>query len=204
MSEENKLPEPIRTGKVGRPAVPPRDEEDLKRIKAHRSRGIVKSRKSPGAISPVKRRALKEVLKTKGEVLLEPSEAARNRKIAKFVDEFIKNGGVASTAAAVAFDIKSKPQAAVFGHKLLKEVKGMANLYLDTKGASYGKLIQTAVQKMEESKSPEWWDRLMKIAGHEDFISKEKSAPVSVNIIGGQKDFLKGYIEEAVVLPDED
>lgn len=201
MSEENKLPEPIRTGKVGRPAIPVMGPEDQKKIDGHRSRGIVKNRRPVGALKLAK---VKKILKLKGTPVGTLKTMNRDKKIALFVDAFIANGGNASQAVKNSFGITSSLQASQIGHQLLKEVKGMANIYLESKGNSYGKLLDTAVEKMKESKSPEWWDRIMKMAGHEDFISKEKSAPVSVNIIGGQKDFLKGYIEEGEILPNED
>jgi len=56
---------------------------------------------------------------------------------------------------------------------------------------------------MERSKSPEWWDRLMKLAGYEDFMTKKEPA-VSVNILNAQKDILKGYVQEVDVVDGED
>ena len=199
--EEVKLPEPIRTGKVGRPAIPVMGPEDQKKIDGHRSRGIVKHRRPVGEAKLIK---VKKLLKLKGTPIGTLKTMNRDKKIALFVDAFIANGGNSSQAVKSSFGITNSLQASQIGYQLLKEVKGMANIYLESRGNSYGKLLDTAVKKMEESKSPEWWDRIMKMAGHEDFMSKEKSAPVSVNIIGAQKDFLKGYIEEGEVLPDED
>jgi hypothetical protein len=151
-----------------------------------------------------KKERLKSLLQHKGDVILEKQQVEREKKIEIFINEFIKNRGNATEAAMVAFKQKNRQVAANYGNKILKEVRGMAQIYLESKGATYGKLLDTAVAKMEESKTPEWWDRLMKIGGYEDFMTKEsKSTGVSVNIIGAQKEFLSGYIEEGEIAEEE-
>lgn len=46
--------------------------------------------------------------------------------------------------------------------------------------------MDVAAQKMMESKTPDWWDRLMKMADYADFMSKKESKPAVVNIVAAQ------------------
>lgn len=193
--------------KVGRPRKPPRSPEDQKLVDQHRSRGImrVKSKKPTlrrSHLTPRQRLMLKKTLMLKGEKVIGNPELERERRLGLFVDEFARNGGNATKAAMFAFDLTNVKSANVAGSKVLAEVKGMAQLYLESKGVTYGKLLDKAVEKMDESKTTEWWDRLMKMAGYEDFISKGAGAPVSVNIIGSQKDFISDYIQEGEIVEE--
>ncbi len=78
----------------------------------------------------------------------------------------------------------------------LKQAKGLARVYLEKKGYGYGKMLEEAAKKMKSSKTPEWWDRLMKLADYHDFISKDKSPSTAiVNVIQSHKDLTSSYIE---------
>lgn len=141
-------------------------------------------------------------------------EAKLARKVNKdsvrldiFLEEFIKNGGNATQAALKVSKTTSLASAGQIGYKLLKEARGVARMYLEKSGFAYGKLLDVATSKMMESKDPEWWDRLMKIAGYEDFLSKDKGpVPVNVNVIQTHKDLTSKYIEgeEIEEVKDED
>lgn len=129
-------------------------------------------------------------------------------KMELFLEEFLKNGGNATQAALVVFNCSSVESAAVVGHVYLKKAKGLARVIMEKKGYGYGKMLDVALQKMEEGKTPEWWDRLMKLAEYEDFMTKkESSAPAVVNVFQTQKELQDqfGFAEEAeVVSNDED
>lgn len=122
-------------------------------------------------------------------------------KVDLFLKEFLANGGNATEAATKAFGLTNRSSAAVIGARYLKEARGAARIYLEHKGATYGKLLDIALEKAEKSKNTEWWDRLMKLAGYEDFMSKGK-ADVSVNIMTAQnaKNDFTGFIEEGEVV----
>jgi hypothetical protein len=122
-------------------------------------------------------------------------------KLDAFIEEWLKNDGNATEAAMIVFNCKSRSVAKSIGSEYLKKAEGLARIYMEKEGFTYGKMIRTAGKKMEISKSPEWWDRLMKLGGYGDFISK-KEASVSVNILNAQKDVLKGYVQEVDIIED--
>ena len=122
-------------------------------------------------------------------------------KLDAFIEEWLKNDGNATEAALRVFNCKSRSVAKAIGSQYLKKAEGLARVYMEKEGFTYGKMIRTAGSKMEKSKSPEWWDRLMKLGGYGDFMSK-KEASVSVNILNAQKDVLKNYIQEVEVIED--
>ena len=133
----------------------------------------------------------------------EQKELDKINKLDLFIDKWISNGGNATQAAMEVFDCKSRAVAASVGTEYLKKAKGLARVHMEEKGYTYGKMIEVAGRKMEKSKGPEWWDRLMKLAGYGDFLSK-KDAAVSVNILSTQKDVLKGYVQEVEVIDGEE
>lgn len=124
-------------------------------------------------------------------------------KLDSFIEEWLKNDGNATEAAMKVFKCKSRAVAASVGSEYLKKAKPIVRMILEKEGYTYGKMIRTAGRKMEQSKTPEWWDRLMKIAGYEDFMAK-KSTGVSVNILATQRDVLKGYVQEVEVIDGEE
>lgn len=116
-------------------------------------------------------------------------------KVDKFIGNFVKCNGNATKAAMKTFGYDNRFVAATVGSRYMKKTKELARLYMEGKGVTYGKMLEVAINKMQVSKSPEWWDRLMKLAGYEDFISKSKGG-VAVNIISAQRDVLKDYVTE--------
>lgn len=124
-------------------------------------------------------------------------------KLDNFIKEWLKNGGNATEAASIVFSCKSRSVAASIGSEYLKKAKGLARIMMEKEGYTYGKMIKTAGRKMETAKGPEWWDRLMKLAGYEDFMSK-KDVGVSVNILTAQKEVIKKYVQEAEIIEGEE
>jgi hypothetical protein len=117
----------------------------------------------------------------------------RNDGMERFLEEFLKNGGNATQAALTVFNCSTKESAASMGSIYLRRARELGRVYMDNKGFGYGKMLDVAAEKMMESKTPEWWDRLMKIAGYEDFFAKPKEGPSVVNVIGVQKDVRKKF-----------
>lgn len=126
----------------------------------------------------------------------------QKKRIDLFLEEFLKNGGNATRAALHVFNCSSAQSAAVLGHKYLKQAKLMGRVYLEKRGYGYGKLLDVAAKKMEESKSPEWWDRIMKLAEYEDFMEKKSGPPVAVNVFQAHKSLVSDYIEDAEEVTD--
>jgi len=124
-------------------------------------------------------------------------------KLDVFLKEFLENGGNATMAVMSAFGVKNKASASVIGSRYLKQARGTARLMLEEKGATYGKLLELAWEKAQAAKNPEWFDRVMKIAGYEDFMSKNKGN-VNVNILTAQNDKndFKGFIEEGEIVEE--
>lgn len=124
-----------------------------------------------------------------------------------FMEEFLKNGGNGTEAALKVFNAKSRASASATASYYLKKAKELGRFYLDNRGVGYGRLLDIAVEKTEKSKTPEWWDRLMKIGGYEDFFAKPGgSTSVSVNILQSQKRQMDefGFSEGEIVEGEEE
>jgi len=161
----------------------------------------------------------RQVIEAKRKPLIEESQKIRavrkqkrgdtqkivqRQKLDLFLEEFLKNGGNATRAALRVFNCKSLSSAAVVGSLYLQKGRASGRLHLEKKGYGYGKLLDVATKKMEESKNPEWWDRIMKIAKYEDFLEKKNTgAPVAVNVFQAHKSFVSDYIEDAEIVKDE-
>ena len=106
--------------------------------------------------------------------------------VEKFTREFLKNGGNVTKAALAVGNFSSLNSANTSGQRWLAKSKqrGLIRNALEEKGYGYGKLIDVALEKMEKSKKPDWWDRIMKMADYDDFTSSGKvgGTNVSVNI----------------------
>jgi len=128
-------------------------------------------------------------------------------KLDLFLEEFVRNGGNATEAAWTIYNCKNRMTAATIGRDQLIKAKDIGRIYLEKEGYSYGKLLKLAADKIELSKDPAWWDRMMKIAGYDDFISKGNKtgpAPMIVNVIGqAQKEMASEYIEGEEIKDEE-
>jgi hypothetical protein len=139
-------------------------------------------------------------------------EIIQRQKLDMFLEEFLKNGGNATEAAlTIAPDkLKNRMSAAAQGSYYLKQAKVLGRVYLEQKGYGYGKLLESAAKKAvdPDQKTPEWWDRVMKVAGYEDFISKGTAGGTTVNVMSVHKGLLDKYVEgefeTAVELPEEE
>jgi hypothetical protein len=116
-------------------------------------------------------------------------------KMELFLEEYLRNGGNGTQAALKVFNTKSKVNAASMARQYLKRAAATNQVLLEKKGYSYGKMLDEAISKMKSSKTPEWWDRLMKIGGYEDFMSKGPVTKQTVNIMQVQKDMLDEYVD---------
>lgn len=125
------------------------------------------------------------------------------RKVDLFLEEFLRNGGNATEAAMTQFGLTNRSSAAVIGGRYLKQARGLARVYLEKKGATYGKLLDIAIEKATTSKNTEWWDRLMKLAGYEDFMSKGGGVNVNILTAENSKNDFKGFVEEGEIIDGE-
>lgn len=129
-------------------------------------------------------------------------------KVEAFIEEYFKNGGSATKAANTLSQFPTISAAAVEGTRLLKEAKkrGLMRLEMEKLGLGLPSMIEIAQHKMMASKKPEWWDRLMKMGGYEDFMSKknESGGQISVNIFEAHKQLANDYLEEAEVVEADD
>lgn len=129
----------------------------------------------------------------------------KTKRSAIFLDEYLKNGGNATEAVKVVFGVKNPYSARVLGSRMLKETKEVGRAFMEQKDLTYGKMLDVAKWKMFESKDTDWWDRLMKIGGYEDFLTKN-NVPSVVNIVGTQDALQKqfGFTDGEVVDKKED
>lgn len=126
-----------------------------------------------------------------------------------FLEAFLKNGGNPTQAAKDVLGIKTNQHAAMVGQRYLEQAKLIGRLVLEQKGYHMGKMLDIAAQKMEESKNPDWWDRLMKIADYSNPIADKKNVNQTVNIFQTQKRDAEDYgfddvIEGEMVGEEED
>jgi len=116
-------------------------------------------------------------------------------RLEQFLVEFLNNGGNATQAAMKIGNYKRNVVARNVGSRYLKQVRHIAALYMEKHGYGYGKMLDVAARKMEQSRTPEWWDRLMKLSGYADFITKQAEPAVSVNVFQAHKDLAAEYID---------
>lgn len=123
---------------------------------------------------------------------------AKMKQLADFMEAFIRNGGNITQAALTVLPDGEDPIAAYHkGKNMLEKAKahGMVQIYLEKQGYDFGKMLEVAVRKMEKSKKPDWWDRLMKMAGYEDFINKKDTGgKVNINLFGQHKKMMDEYV----------
>lgn len=140
-----------------------------------------------------RKKPLKKLRKLKNGTIKETS------KLDLFLQEFLKNGGNGTEAALKVFNCSSRVSAANMASMYLKKAKGIARVYMEQRGYSYGRLLELAGKKAEESKTPEFFDRLLKMLGYDDFMPDKNQKPNSVvNIIQTEKNVLSKYTDEDI------
>lgn len=143
-------------------------------------------------------RKRKEIIRTKSGI-------KQVTKADLFLEEFLRNGGNATQAALVVFNCTSIESAASIGSQYLKNARAMARVYMEKSGYGYGKMLDIAAKKMEDSKNPEWWDRLMKMGGYEDFLTPQKAGvAVSFNLSQAHKTIASEYVDGEVITEVDD
>jgi hypothetical protein len=137
----------------------------------------------------VDKHALEVLRKEKG------MEAITTQKVDMWLNEYMTNGGNGTRAAMSVFGIESRTTASSLATRLIKEVPNLYGEYLAEKGVGLQKLMEIAIQKVEEDDDPRWWDRLMKLTGHMDIFNKEKPKENTnvVNIIAAEQGILSRY-----------
>ena len=113
-----------------------------------------------------------------------------------FLEEYFKNGGNATQAAFAVFNCTSVSSASNIGSQYLAKARnsGLIRTSMERKGYSQDKMLDVAIEKMLESKTPEWWDRLMKMGEHADFMTKQTGPAVNVNVISAHKKYSSKYV----------
>lgn len=140
----------------------------------------------PDSVS-ARSKTLQEII-SKGLIAKKPL----NPKISLFFNAFLKNKGNITAAAKEAFGIKDAHYASNMGHYYYKKLKTLGMVYMEEAGYPYGELIKKALEKMEQSKTPEWWDRLMEVGRYIEPPQKQQQI---VNIISQQKKVIGKYVE---------
>jgi hypothetical protein len=117
-----------------------------------------------------------------------------------FVKEFVKNGGNATRAAMTVFNPKDRASAGAMGWTYLQKAKMLGLVYLESKGKSYGKLLDHAWKQMEDTGGTDWFDRVSRIMGADDFMSKSpQQGGAVINIVQAEKDILSKYVDGEVI-----
>jgi hypothetical protein len=94
---------------------------------------------------------------------------------------------------------KSRSSAAAMATIYMQRAQELGRLTLEKKGYGLGKLIDVAIRKMEFSETPEWWDRLFKIAGYGKFMESQGPTKQAITVLQVQKSLIDDYIEGETV-----
>ena len=88
------------------------------------------------------------------------------KKFIDWTEEWLSSGN-ATKAALKTYDCKSEGTAAAIGSQNLRKLKNAGQLYLESKGVGYTKLLDVAVQNMVKAgaKTTDWWDRIIEQTG---------------------------------------
>jgi len=122
-------------------------------------------------------------------------------KMDLFLEEYVNNNGNGTEAAMKVFATENRVNAANLASAYLKKARVANRLLLEKKGFTQGRMLDVAISKMQMSKVPDWWDRIMKMGDYEDFISKNGGGVTTntVNIMEIQKDMIDQYMGDAVI-----
>ena len=184
--------------------------EDIAQYKGRPPRALVpeiqalrKEIKAP--IEQAKREARAKTVQINRLAKLKKNKIILEQRLDAFFKEFVKNGGNGTQAVLSISPEMSLTSASSMATYYMRELKAVGRVYMEKKGHSYGKLMDMAMKKASESKTPEWWDRLMKIGEYEDFLTKEKKGGNQVvNIIQSHRDltstYIDGEVEEAEII----
>jgi hypothetical protein len=125
-----------------------------------------------------------------------------------FVREYLSNGGNATLAARRLFPEQTLMSAVTTAGHLMTEARraGLFRTMIEKKGYSLDQLIEVAIEKMHDGAKPDWWDRLMRMSGYEDFTAGGRTAvTVNTNIFEAHRGLKSTYVEaEVVEEPDTD
>jgi hypothetical protein len=89
---------------------------------------------------------------------------------AAFLDKSNKETyGNATQSALAVYNTDNYSSAGVIGHDNLKKLKNLGSAYADSKGLSFGRMIDIAASKMATSDRTDWWDRLMEVFDYGNF-----------------------------------
>ena len=117
-----------------------------------------------------------------------PDSKKFNDWVEYFLDKKNKETyGNLTQSAIRAYMLDPKEQydsASTIGSENYRKLRHLASMYAETKGLGFGKMLDIATQKMLVSKTPEWWDRLMKLFGYADFMEKGTVVAQQFNVNG--------------------
>jgi hypothetical protein len=141
----------------------------------------------------------RKIRKDKGKLVVTP-------KMELFLKEYEANGGNGTEAALKVFHNSSRVSAANTASIYLKRAAYLGRFHMEKKGLTYSKLIDKAIQRMDNPKSMDFvplFDRMMKIAGYEDFLSKQGLTKATVNVLNVQKKLMDEYVDGEVIEDEE-
>jgi len=123
-----------------------------------------------------------------------------------FVKEYLTNGGNALQAIRTLFPKKSASESIQLSSYYMTEARrtGVFRALIEKKGYSLDKMIDVALEKMDQGIKPDWWDRLMRMSGYEDFTASGRTAvTVNTNIFEAHRGLSRSYVEAEVIEEDD-
>lgn len=178
---------------MGRPTPPQNPEEELPPLTVIGSRTI--TRATPRRTERKFARRSITVRDSHGKIKTVPF-------VEVFASEYLRNGGNA-TRAYIRFNPNATLTAAsAAGSYWLAQAKkmGLYRQVVERSGYTFPKMINHALEKMGTSNKPDWWDRVMKLSGYEDFTpSGNQSVTVNTNVFEAHRGMKEEYVEGEIV-----
>ena len=151
----------------------------------------------------------KEEKRERAQIIKEIEKREKNEEDSatkqKFLINFIESNGNITKAAQNTWDITDRMVASRKGTQYLKINQAALQLFLEEKGYTMGWLLQLLAKKTEESRNPDFLDRMWRLLGYGELNPKQVQGPQIVNVIQAQKkDAIDFGFEEGEIINAED
>lgn len=135
--------------------------------------------------------------------ILSQYKSAQRRE--EFLRLFIENDGNLTKTGLAFFNTTNKQSASVMAGEFLKNNQTLMRQYLEGKGYSLGWMVTLLAKKAEEGRTPDFLDRLFRLAGYGELAPPKQVAPTIINVHQAQKKAASEFgFEEGEILDGEE
>jgi hypothetical protein len=133
------------------------------------------------------------------------TEYKRAQRREEFLKLFIENDGNLTKTGLAFFNTENKESASVMAGDYLKRNQALMRQYLEHKGYSLGWMVSLLAKKAEEGRTPDFLDRLFRLAGYGELQPPKQIAPTIINVHQAQKKAASEFgFEEGETIDGED